>query len=212
MHRSFLPSVALVSALCCSAPAWAQEAKFVTLPDLDIAFRIPEGYRQVPQAEAYPLDIELEGPLSRPKGIAANTNLSFVTGIAVIVLPPDTTGLPLEAPSDKDLKALVNALNQKKSALSGELFLQNAARIKVAGKPSMALLLSADYPGAQEDVNIRLVLVPNPKTKRQYLFLFGATNQEFEEKVKGFDRFMASLRFLSDPKEEPKKPAPKKAK
>jgi hypothetical protein len=207
--RSIVPLLA-VAALSSGSIVHAQESKYVELSELDIGFKIPEGYRSVPSVLGE--GIELRGPLARPKGYTSNgtpINVHIITGIYVIEVPVPTNGLPVDVPTEETLKSLMRSALRSNHADEGDITIQNTARFKIGKRDAVGILGLMAYPGLGEDISLRIILLANLETKRRYVFLFGAINEEFESKVKAFESMMGSLKFLSDPAPTPAPPAPK---
>jgi hypothetical protein len=207
--RSMVPLLA-VAALSSGSIVHAQESKYVEFEELDIGFKIPAGYSSVPSALGQ--GVELRGPLARPRGFTSNgtpINVYVITGIYIFEVPAPTNGLPIDVPTEQDLKALMSAALSSKSTKSGSVAIQNTARFKIGKRDAVGILGVMNYPGIDEDISLRIILLANLETKRRYVFLFGAINEEFESKVKSFESMMASLKFLRDPAPTPAPPAPK---
>jgi hypothetical protein len=109
------------------------------------------------------------------------------------------------APSKNNLERLMEVAN-KMLGNSGT-YIGKTARIKVAGEDAIALYLVTPVPEVNEDGGIRIIVTVH--SGRMYVFQFGTLNREFPDKVKVFEKMIASIKFL-DVKPTPKPTGKKK--
>ncbi|MGC4044033.1 MAG: hypothetical protein QM758_09565 [Armatimonas sp.] len=217
---------ALVSALgiaAVCAPAWAQEK--VTRLDYGFSYVIPHDYRQDPVPGRLGLGdspialIIKEGTTTQTLNESSSgyTNLSIVSSIRLLILPatqriisPSTTSTDDKLEIDENaVKRLVDTLSMATKPGGTTLDYQKSAAIKVSGEDALAIRCNGYTERLNAAFTARLILMPHKE--KMYLFIFGALNDEFEEKVPAFNQFMNSFKFLKPPGAKPApKPAPKK--
>jgi hypothetical protein len=196
-----------IAAVC--LPARAQEK--VTRLDYGFSYVIPSDYRSDPDRAQSglgdsPIILTIkEGTTTRTlsENASGYTNLSILSAIRLIILP--TTQSIITPESSDGGKPGNNATKRSGTTLD----YQKSAMIKVSGQDAAVVRCNGFTERLNEAVTIRLILLP--RKDKLYLFVFGAINAEFEEKVGAFDKFMKSFKFLTPPGAKPT-PAPKKPK
>ncbi len=208
-----------IAAVC--LPAQAQEK--VTRLDYGFSYVIPSDYRSDPDRAQSglgdsPIILTIkEGTTTRTlsENASGYTNLSILSAIRLIILPTTRTIITPESSggtpriSEEEAKRFVEILNSATKRSGTTLDYQKSAMIKISGQDAAVVRCNGFTERLNEAVTIRLILLP--RKEKLYLFVFGAINAEFEEKVGAFDKFMKSFKFLTPPGVKPT-PAPKKPK
>ncbi len=211
-------------------PAQAQEK--VTRLDHGFSYVIPSEYKTDPKSDPDGLfgdtlvDLIIkEGSLDRT--IAQNSsgyvNMSILSSITVttisvekiIIIPgddkpdPNPTSVESKNRITERAKRFVSGMASLFKLAHISLDYQNSAPIKVSGQDAIAVRCNSFVEGSDTEYTVRFIfLIRNSKL---YTFLFASKNDEFEEKVGAFDKFMKSFKFLTPPGAKPT-PAPKKPK
>jgi hypothetical protein len=203
-------------------PARAQEK--VTRLDYGFSYVIPNDYRSDPDRAQSglgdsPIILTIkEGTTTRTlsENASGYTNLSILSAIRLIILPTTQTIITPEGSeggkpgiSEEEARRFVEVLNSATKRSGTTLDYQKSAMIKVSGQDAAVVRCNGFTERLNEAVTIRLILLP--RKDKLYLFVFGAINAEFEEKVGAFDKFMKSFKFLTPPGAKPT-PTPKKPK
>jgi hypothetical protein len=209
-----------IAAVC--LPARAQEK--VTRLDYGFSYVIPSDYRSDPDRAQSglgdsPIILTIkEGTTTRTlsENASGYTNLSILSAIRLIILPttqsiitPESSDGGKPGISEEEARRFVEILNNATKRSGTTLDYQKSAMIKVSGQDAAVVRCNGFTERLNEAVTIRLILLP--RKDKLYLFVFGAINAEFEEKVGAFDKFMKSFKFLTPPGAKPT-PAPKKPK
>ena len=203
---------AALSVSILSAPVYAQGR--IVRRDIGFSYILPDEYTIDDTLETSELKLDLSGPLSHPKTIFNSSNLTvnsyLITGIGVLVHVPDPRkGENLDLPRDTEIAHVMDMLRE---LTRGQLALnfQGSAKIKVDSVDAMAISLAFTDDDHMETLRLRLIFVP--KDGKQYTFLFGCLDSEFQGKVPAFEKFMNTLRWTNRqglpplPKPQPKTP------
>lgn len=198
-----------IAAIC--APARAQEK--VTRLDYGFSYVIPRDYRVDPIPGRLglgdsPIALNIkEGTTTQTLNESSNgyTNLSIISSIRLIILPATQRIISSGTGTDNSkleidetaVKRLVETLNMATKRGGTTLDYQKSAAIKVSGEDALAIRCNGFTERLNAAFTARLILMPHKD--KMYLFLFGALNDEFEEKVPAFNQFMNSFKFLKPP-------------
>jgi hypothetical protein len=223
MRPVIAASLVALGILAIGAPARAQER--VTRPDYGFTYVIPRGYRPNPNMARTGLGdspialVIREGTQTQTirETNTGYTNLSILSSIRLVLLPASQriiaggsqTGQEQSTPQIDEAAArrLVEVLNSLTRPSGTTLDYQKSALIKISGEDALVVRCNGFTRQLNTEFTARLVLLPHGE--KLYMFLFGALNSEFEEKVGAFNSFMNSFKFLKPPGA---KPAPKKPK
>jgi hypothetical protein len=207
--------LAALSIVAVSLPARAQEK--ITRLDYGFSYVIPNEYRLDPDRAVTalgdsPIALTIkEGTATRTlsENTSGYTNLSILSVIRLIILPSKQTIIApnesgnTEKPTirEEDARRFVEVLNMATKRSGTTLDYQKSAMIKVSGEDAAVVRCNAFSERLDQASTVRLILLP--RKDKMYLFVFGAINEEFEEKVGAFDRFMKSFKFLTPPGAKP---------
>jgi hypothetical protein len=211
-----------IAAVC--LPARAQEK--VTRLDYGFSYVIPNEYRIDTDRGTSglgdsPIALTIkEGTTTRTlsENASGYTNLSILSAIRLVILPATQSIISGDdssssenrgSISEEEARRFVETLNMATKRTGTTLDYQKSAMIKVSGQDAAVVRCNGFSERLNEAFTARLILLP--RKGKLYLFIFGAVNAEFEEKVGAFDKFMKSFKFLTPPGARPT-PAPKKPK
>lgn len=202
--RFVLPALAALSVAAISAPARAERT---TRYDLGISYVIPDGYHDGTAEKLTTANLLIRENVGKvietvSENAQGYTNLSLISGILLFVTNSDGKTNDF---GKKEAEGLLRGLNAIYSRAGVNFDYQNSAKIRVDNRDALAILSNITIANLNEPVTARLIFVANEG--KQYTFIYGAPNLEFDSKVVAFEKFMKTFKFLVRPGTE--KPAPK---
>ena len=219
--RFVLPALAALSVAAISSPAFAQQK--VVNTNYGFSYIVPSGYRIDDPARYTPsgagdVILQFENPIfltinegTVTRTLKDNRNLQLLSNIDLFLFDSKIMSALVGNQNMKDMteqtaRSVVQNFNRLLNAAGANLDYQRNAKIKVGGEDALAILCNISDKEIDEYGTARLIFMPRPDGKT-YMFSFAALNSEYETKVKAFDKFMASFKFMKAPGTE--KPAPK---
>ena len=207
--RFALPALAALS-IAQVAPAFAQQKVVDT--NYGFSYSIPSGYKSEDIRDRVralshtenPVHLVInEGTTTRTLEDTATrtTNLQWLSTIQLLILGGGRSDSLSAAPKDmseKTARDFIRSFNVGLKLVGTNLDYQRSAKVKIGGEDAMAILCNASEEGIPEYFTARLIFMPR-KDNKIYLFAFGALNEEYQQKVAAFDKFLTSFKFLKPP-------------